>query len=289
MSVPSETYKARLRQYQRREQMLIWTAAGIAALPAFIVAGALAASPPLLKKLIFTVSIIGGGAFAFSRVGFEWEATKLKRAIDDCPVVQNAVLADEDKEWPSTPERMWTVTLVSMGLGWCLMLFGIWLPPASIQPNAASEVRLSLDLTGAGLDIDCLGEYKIGPLEDGAPDRVEEGNESFENQTARVARDLEGKRQKRRLVALLFVGSADKRPLRAALTQKFGSNAGLAQVRAKTVRERLEAQLKAAPPNALVLSTGPSLAIMKQNGNEAHFREALASDRHVQVCAVWGT
>jgi hypothetical protein len=291
MNQRQETYGTRLRQFERREQMTTWVAAGIASLVVFIGAGALAASPPLFSKVIFTLSILGGTALALARVQFEWAKTEIKRKIEDVPTVKDTPLADDEAAWPRTPEIMWDVARSTIVAGWSLMILGIWWPllAGGGPPRAASDVRLSLDLTGTGPDVQCPREYKIGPLKDGATDRVESGNESFDDQIARIARDLGSTRQKRRLVALLLVGSADKRPLRPPLAQKFGSNVGLAQVRAKTVRERLETQLGPAPPTVLVLSAGPSLVIMKQNGNDSQFRETLGTDRHVQVCAVWGT
>jgi hypothetical protein len=82
----------------------------------------------------------------------------------------------------------------------------------------------------------------------------------------------------------MLVGSADKRPLTGELLREFGSNAGLAQARARLIRTSLIEDLKMDPGKVAILSVyaGP-----ENVGASVTFQQ-MALDRSVQVCALWG-
>jgi hypothetical protein len=94
----ANTYGSRLRQYERREQMTIWVAAGVATLVAFIVADALEDRPRLFTQMVLSTAITSGGALAFARVQFEWAATLIKRDIEDKKVQKEDALAESRRE-----------------------------------------------------------------------------------------------------------------------------------------------------------------------------------------------
>ncbi len=123
-----DTYGSRLRQYERREHMTIWVAAGVAALVAFVGASALDERPALFTQLVLSAAVVAGAALAFARVQFEWAATLIKRDLDDEKVKKEQPLADPHRNWPSGRERLWTISLASIAVGWSIMLVGIWWP-----------------------------------------------------------------------------------------------------------------------------------------------------------------
>ena len=121
-----ETYRGRLREYERREQMTIWVAGGVAALVTFVAVGALQDAPAVLKPIVLSAAIIAGVAIAFARVGFEWAATLIKRDIEDGKVQATDDLDNSHRNWPSGPERWWTVALIALAFGWLVIVIGIW-------------------------------------------------------------------------------------------------------------------------------------------------------------------
>jgi hypothetical protein len=81
-------------------------------------------------------------------------------------------------------------------------------------------------------------------------------------------------------VILILVGSADKFELVPALRQQYGSNSGLARLRAEGVRQAVEAALGRAV-SAVALATGPEVQGARLPST------ATRADRSVAVYAAW--
>ena len=123
----TETYKTRLRQYKRREQMVIWVGAGLAGLVALCTGDAFNNAPAWLKAIEVTTIIIGGAFFALARVKFEWAATVIERKIHD-GVSETEALKEEDVKWPADAEDCWDASRFCVLLGGLIMAVCFWWP-----------------------------------------------------------------------------------------------------------------------------------------------------------------
>lgn len=80
----AETVRSRLRQYERRERMILWVGAGLVGLIALIPDGVCDPSniaTALLRAMAVTAIVVAGGSLAYARVNFEWQATLIERRI----------------------------------------------------------------------------------------------------------------------------------------------------------------------------------------------------------------
>jgi len=136
---------------------------------------------------------------------------------------------------------------------------------AKPQPNADS----------AQVSFHAIGQ--VGPFVPGVPS----GGVELTQRILTLADDFNRTMQGRQPVLLVLVGSADKRPLRDDKERRFGSNAGLAQARAKWVESILVPKLSAKPLTTIVLDAGPSIT-----GESALSDAALEADRVVRVYAI---
>lgn len=125
------TYGERLASYERREDMTIWVGAGFGGV-ALLLAGDLTATvggdkvPPLVIGLALTFVVIGVVAIAFARVGFEWEATKLSRAMKAEEAKESERLEGEVARWPWAFELLWRAALWLLVLAGAAFLLGVW-------------------------------------------------------------------------------------------------------------------------------------------------------------------
>src|SRR5829696_5371535 len=82
----AETVRSRLRQYERRERMILWVGAGLVGLIALVADGVCDPSDiatDFLRAVAVTAIVVAGGSLAYARLNFEWQATLLKRKIED--------------------------------------------------------------------------------------------------------------------------------------------------------------------------------------------------------------
>ena len=243
---PPETYAVRVAKYQRREQMTIWVAAGIAALVAFIAARALDGAPRPFTEIIFTCVIAAGAMVALARVGFEWQATCIKRRLLENPTLEGTFLAVVDQKWPSFPETCWRGSLIVMALAWILMGVGIWWPrQQSAIPTISSHIELpALSIGGIGPFSDCSADLPS--------DYRNQLDTLVQNYRSRVSPNA-------RAALIILVGTADNRRLAPKCAARFGTNEQLAVARANQTREQLEKRFLSEPlqPSYTVLTSGP--------------------------------
>jgi hypothetical protein len=243
---PPDTYGIRADKYERRAQMAVWVAAGIAALVAFIGARALDRAPGVLTALVFTIVVAAGFFLAFARVGFEWRATEIKRGIKTDPALERAPLDAEDQPWPAVPEFFWTACLILIGVGWVIMLVGIWWPrPPTVVPAIVTRTELQTVPIG-----------RIGPFADCSADLPLD----YENQINLLVRNYRDRVNANvRAALIILVGSADNRRLTRRCSVRFGTNEQLAIARANIVRMQLEQELsqERLQPSYAVLASGP--------------------------------
>lgn len=256
-SSPPDTYGVRIKQYKRREQMAIWVAAGIAALIAFIGARALDGAPRVFTEVIFTCAIAAGGTAAYSRVGFEWQATLLERKVKAEPALKNTPLAEVDQPWPSGPEGYWTACLWSIILAWIVMFIGIWWPRSLAQvvaPPVTNYTELqTFPIGSVGPFADCNADLPL----------------TYENQLDLLVRNYQDHvKSNARATLIILVGAADNRRLTPVCAAYFGTNEQLAVARASNVRARLEPRLSGEPlkPSYVILTSGPRHLEAKAEG-----------------------
>jgi hypothetical protein len=174
-------------------------------------------------------------------------------------------------------------------LGLCEKLFGelIAIHFEGGQSSGTTDLRLTVDLGDSAVNLECPSDHRVGPFADAKSDQLESG--SLEGKADRIVEALNGRCGQGRLVALLFVGSADKRELGAAAAEIFGSNAGLAQARAVFLEQLIRKRLVTPHPTMLSLSRGPGISISTRHSSPPQTSRVLSGDRHVQVCEIWGS
>ena len=118
MSPPSlseaDTFGGRLRQYKRREHMIVWVGAGLVALITVFASVEFtrgSSAPALVARLVPTLVLVGGASLALARVRFEWAATQLKRLIEDGKYRLEDQLPEEHRSWPCCAEFCWLIEL----------------------------------------------------------------------------------------------------------------------------------------------------------------------------------
>ncbi len=140
-----------------------------------------------------------------------------------------------------------------------------------------SGSTLSVELPSRGFAVECREDARIGGFLEAQHDQ----GDLLLAKIDATARELKQRNSGGRLVALFFVGSADKRSLKNASLKIYGSNAGLAHARAKWVRDELRTRYAGDLPQTMLLSNGPNFV----GANIPP--EALTKDRSVQICELW--
>lgn len=120
-----DTHTERKDKYIRRVHMCTWLGASLAGFIALIAVDAIPETPLFLKPIVFTLIAFAAFSAAFTRVGFEWEATKLKRLIEQNSSLGNTSLPDTLGDWPRA-ERWWLAFLVTYFLAGLALLICIW-------------------------------------------------------------------------------------------------------------------------------------------------------------------
>jgi hypothetical protein len=239
--------------------MATWVVAGIAAIIAFVAAHALERAPRLFTPLVFTFAIAAGAAAALTRVGFEWQATLLKRKMREKSADSNTILDEADRSWPAVPEHYWTACLSSITLAWVIMTAGIWWPrvPAQVAiPTVADYAELqTIPLGGIGPFADCDAE--LPPNYKGQLDLL-----------IQEYRDHTKNKNNVRGALIILLGTADNRHLSKRCASHFATNEELALMRATNVRTKLEPMLsgESLKPNYVTLTSGPRHLEAKAEG-----------------------
>jgi hypothetical protein len=128
----TETIRSRLRQYERRERMILWVGAGLVGLIALVaggVGGSSEGANAILRAIAITAIVVAGGSLAYARVNFEWEATLIKRKIDDDQIEDGDLLdklPEERQGWPSHAELAWDVGLKAIIVAAVAFLGSVW-------------------------------------------------------------------------------------------------------------------------------------------------------------------
>jgi hypothetical protein len=138
-----DTYKTRLRQYERRERLTTWFGAGYLTVTALLTTKVfeLANPPALLTATLITFIVFGGGCLGYARVGFEWAGTLLRRKIEDATVTENDPLSPEDNEWPNRAERFWKTSILCLAAAGLVALFCAWWPVLAPVKKLKSMVQ----------------------------------------------------------------------------------------------------------------------------------------------------
>lgn len=80
--------------------MSVWVAGGLGGALLMVGAGALDSAPDWLSNVFFTLLVVSAVCLAVTRVGFEWQATLLKRKIDEGTLDDGDELPPGHQEWP---------------------------------------------------------------------------------------------------------------------------------------------------------------------------------------------
>jgi hypothetical protein len=268
----ADTYALRRDQYERREHMITWVAAGIASLVAFVAARPLEGAPRCFLQVFFTLALAAGFCAAFARVGFEWKGTVLKRKLIKNPTLEGKVLEASDQEWPKGPEASWITALLTIAAAGIVMLVGIWWPrtqpvqplPPPPPPVVSSRTELPAISIGA-----------VGPFADCNVD-LPSASDGQLNLLIQQYRDHMS--SSTRAALIILVGTADNHRLSRRCAAKFGTNENLAVMRANRVRDELEKKLakEPLPPRFSVLTSGPRHLEADKEGKERQLDRAVS-------------
>jgi len=124
----------------------------------------------------------------------------------------------------------------------------------------------------------------VGPFVSGEADILESTPIKPPRTPGDIVKDLATQAKDRQLVQLVLIGSADKFELLPSLRARYGSNTGLARVRADWVQQELSNELlkaKFSPATYLTLIVGPAKHGPGLTSND------VGPDRSVAVCPVW--
>jgi hypothetical protein len=119
------TYQERLRQYERRERMILWVGAGLVGLIGLVTTNLSAGAPKALSAATVSLIILGGGALATARIRFEWQATLLRRAIEDGTDPGKRLMCTL-QPWPNFAEIAWMIGLVCVPVAGLVYAAAVW-------------------------------------------------------------------------------------------------------------------------------------------------------------------
>jgi hypothetical protein len=156
-----------------------------------------------------------------------------------------------------------------------MVLLGLALAIALIA-KALSPVEAPTKMLGPPLLLGRVGPFVSGKVLELEPTPPGEKWLRVED----VLAELRSRSREGEVGYLILVGSADKIELAPALRQQYGSNSGLARLRAETVRHAVEAELGRAV-STVALATGPEV-------EGAGLPPAVTrADRSVAVYVAW--
>ena len=261
------TYREALRIWDRREQLLLFVAAGIAGPLAFLSAGALT-DKPLFIKIVLTAAILSGLLWTITRSKFEWLGTQVRRSIADGTISEHGSLPADLEKRDGRAEAWWTATLATLLATWLALAAGIWYPAARAKEKPLPE----------RVPPERIGEFPNFRLGGSTLDL--EGHDSGQELAKICGRVIE-QRKRGWDATLLVIGATDRLSPRRIVAQRYESNFGLAMARAETVKTEL-ARCVPAPDRVLALVAGPRTA----SGDKPP-REGDPADRRVDVWAIW--
>ncbi len=155
----------------------------------------------------------------------------------------------------------------------------------NIVENPVNIVQVDIG-QNSGMTVTCPEKYAVGPFVTGKANELED-DKILKVEVQLLVNKLTADSVFGKLLWLILIGSADRKPLTSALSRIYGSNSGLAQARALKVKNLLKQQFNAKVPAMLVLSTGPSKTINTVVSSKDTEEHVLASDRSVYLCALF--
>jgi hypothetical protein len=135
----AKDYEGRMDQYRRREHMITWVGAGLGGL--FVLVGSYISGhsfdPNWWTALIVGLLLLSAGALALARVAFEWEATKLCRAIQRGKAKRDTSLSGDLCDWPRE-EVLWRSGLYLIPIAAATFVVGlvIMIPSTRSAPTS---------------------------------------------------------------------------------------------------------------------------------------------------------
>jgi hypothetical protein len=135
----ARTYGLRLAQYKRRELMVTWVGAGLAALIVLVTSNLATGAPAVLTAAAATVILFSAGSLAVARVQFEWAATVLERAVQEgtqpraagehapaCAAHPDDPLPSSLAGWPRLGEVCWMTGLLLVPAAASVYITAVW-------------------------------------------------------------------------------------------------------------------------------------------------------------------
>src|SRR5215468_10416340 len=172
----------------------------------------------------------------------------------------------------TVPMRVFGATIGTLSLlGGGISLFKV--SEVNVRPQFSGHIA------AAASSLDCVDQ--VGPFTSGEFNALETPSRT----PANIVKTLEAQSKNRELVQLVLIGSADKFELSSSLRATYGSNTGLARVRADWVQQELSKEMRTSrlgSPKYLTLTVGPI------KHGRALTRDEASSDRSVAACPVWG-
>ena len=136
----SQQVGRRIRQYELRARVILWTGAGLASVVGLFAAMEFSRDSDLPRGVVAVIPILvvlGGACFAVARIQFEWASEVLKREIED-GLQPSATLPEEYRDWPSAGEAAYKLQLLLTGVA------GSWIIVMAIWSAVAGEADANL-------------------------------------------------------------------------------------------------------------------------------------------------
>jgi hypothetical protein len=105
--------------------MILWVGAGLAGLIGLVTTNLSAGAPKALSAATVSLIILGGAALATARIRFEWQATLLRRAIED-GTDPGKTLSCTLQPWPNFGEFAWLIGLVCVPVAGLVYAAAVW-------------------------------------------------------------------------------------------------------------------------------------------------------------------
>lgn len=114
--------------------MILWVGAGLGGLIVLATSGLASGAPGVFSGVVATLVVASGGALAWARVNFEWEATTLQRSLDDAELDPKWDLPKKLRRWPQFAEFCWKLGRYALAGAALTYVVAAWYATTTTRP-----------------------------------------------------------------------------------------------------------------------------------------------------------
>jgi hypothetical protein len=122
-----DTYELRIGMYERRVRAVDRFGVGLGGI-VLLISAQLASAPPdaFIGAITLTLALLDGGALGLAYLGFDYEATRLRRALLDGIRNATSVVDEDHRRWPRTPECIYVAAVFLLVATTVAFEVGVW-------------------------------------------------------------------------------------------------------------------------------------------------------------------